>query len=324
MKRWWGRDAGDRMAERKGINVHLGFVVRKMMAGAVLAAALVAGGAAEGQAEGQAQACRRTVTGTLEVFDLTSKVFGNVRKARVWLPPGYGDEANRGRSYPVLYIFDGQNVFDACTSFGGKEWRVDETLTRLIGEGKVEPMIVVGIDHAKEQRAYEWLPWRDNVQDPGSGPAGGTRLPEFMMKDVMPVMEARYRILKGPENTGIAGSSYGGVAALYTGVMAPTVFGEVIGESPVLWVGNGEMMRDTVGIPSAPAKVFLGYGMKEWKDPAANAASVKMLNQLAGNLRAAIYRPGEVRMEIDPEAAHNEEAWAKRFPEAVEFLFPKR
>jgi enterochelin esterase-like enzyme len=269
-------------------------------------------------------ACVPSVTGSLDVFDFSSNVFGNTRKLRVWTPPGYADQASKGVSYPVLYIFDGQNIFDVCTSYGHKEWQIDETLTRLIAEGKVPPMIVVGIDHMNARRAYEWLPWPDNVQDPGSGPTAGSRLPEFMVKDVMPVIAARYRVKKGPENTGVAGSSYGGVAALYLGEMVPTVFGKVIGESPVLWVGNAQMLRDTVGIPSAPARTFLGYGMKEWKSPAANDASEKMLQQLATNLRTATFQRGDVRVVIDPEASHNEDAWAKRFPEAIIYLFPKQ
>jgi predicted alpha/beta superfamily hydrolase len=278
---------------------------------------------AQAAAKAPETACVSSVTGTLDVFDMTSTVFGNSRKLRVWTPPGYADEANKGVSYPVLYVFDGQNVFDVCTSYGHKEWRVDETLTRLIAEGKVAPMIVVGIDHMGPKRAYEWLAWPDNVQDPGSGPMAGNRLPEFMVKDVMPAIAAKYRVKKGPENTGVAGSSYGGVASLYLGVMAPTVFGKVIGESPVLWVGNAQMLRDTVGTPSAPARTFLGYGMKEWKSPAANEASAKMLQQLAANLRAATFQPGDVRVLIDPDASHNEDAWAKRFPEAIVYLFPK-
>ena len=188
--------------------------------------------------------CVSSVTGTLDVFEMTSKVFGNSRELRVWTPPGYADEANKGTSYPVLYVFDGQNVYDVCTSYGHKEWRVDETLTRLIAEGKVAPMIVVGIDHMGPKRAYEWLAWPDNVQDPGSGPTAGNLLPEFMAKDVMPVIAAKYRVKKGPENTGVAGSSYGGMASLYLGVMAPTVFGKVIGESPCFGWG----MRRCCGI----------------------------------------------------------------------------
>lgn len=267
--------------------------------------------------------CKPTVVGQLDIFDFSSKVFGNTRKLRVWLPPGYTEPANAARNYPVLYMLDAQNVFDACTSYGNKEWQVDETLTRLIGEGKIEPMVVVGIDHASAMRAHEWLPWPDNIQDAGSEATEGKRLPEFLIKEVMPAMETRYRIRRGAENTAIGGSSYGGVAALYVGIMAPTVFGKVLGESPVLWVGNGQLLRDTVGIPIAPARTFLAYGMKEWKMPGANEASAKMLNQLAANLRSAIAQPGEVRVVIDPEATHDENAWAKRFPEAIQFLFPK-
>src|ERR1039458_7951978 len=87
---------------------------------------------------------------------------------------------------------------------------------------------VVGLDNAREKRAFEYLAWRDGLQNPGGPATAGTRLPEFLNKDVMPVIESRYRIAKGRENTGVGGSSYGGVAALYVGIDIPLVFGKVL------------------------------------------------------------------------------------------------
>jgi predicted alpha/beta superfamily hydrolase len=278
------------------------------------------------QASAQTQApkeCTPTVVGKVETFDLHSAVFDNTRTVRVFLPPGYNDAANRERHYPVLYMFDGQNLFDACIAYDHvHEWQVDETVTRLIGEGKIEPLIVVGLDNAREKRAFEYLAWRDGLQNPGGPATAGTRLPEFLIKDVMPVIESRYRIAKGRENTGVGGSSYGGVAALYVGIDIPLVFGKVLAESPIVWVGNGEIVRQTSFLAVAPLKVFMGFGGKEADLAGANDAEVKAIRQVETNLTKALYSPSEVKFEFDPEAQHNEAAWAKRLPDAITFLFP--
>jgi len=269
------------------------------------------------------QPCTPTVVGTLETFELASKVFDYTRTVRVFLPPGYSDAANRERRYPVLYMFDGQNLFDACLAYDHvHEWQMDETVTRLAGEGKIEPLIVVGLDNAREKRAFEYLPWLDNIQNPGGPPPGGARLPEFLINEVMPVIEARYRIAKGRENTAIGGSSYGGIAALYVGLNAPLVFGKVLAESPSLAVGNGKMGRETSPLAIGPLKVFIGFGGKEFDAPDANEAEVKMIHLIEANLKNALYSPSEVTFVFDPDARHNEEAWAKRLPEALVFLFP--
>jgi len=269
--------------------------------------------------------CVPTVVGTLETFELPSKVFDFTRTVRVFLPPGYSDAANRERRYPVLYMFDGQNLFDACLAFDHvHEWQVDETVTRLVGEGKIEPLIVVGLDNAKEKRAFEYLAWNDDIQNPGGAATGGERLPEFLIKEVMPAIAGKYRIATGRENTGIGGSSYGGFAALYVGISAPVVFGKVLAESPILLPGNAKLVRETSYLAMAPLKVFMAFGGKELDYPGANEGHVRMIRQVETNLKNALVSPSEVKVVVDPEAHHSEEAWAKRFPEAITFLFPAR
>jgi enterochelin esterase-like enzyme len=278
--------------------------------------------ATEAQTE---KACTPTVVGTLETFALISKVFDNTRTARVFLPPGYNDAANRERRYPVLYMFDGQNLFDACLAYDRiHEWQMDETVTRLAAEGRIEPLIVVGLDNANEKRAFEYLPWNDDIQNPGGAATSGDRLPEFLIKEVMPAIVAKYRIAAGRENTGIGGSSYGGIAALYVGIRAPGIFGKVLAESPVLWPGNAKIVRETSFLGMAPLRVFMAYGGKEWDTPGANEAEVRMIRQVETNLKNALVSPSEVRVVLDPDAHHNEEAWAKRLPDAISFLFPAR
>jgi predicted alpha/beta superfamily hydrolase len=269
--------------------------------------------------------CAPTVVGTLETFELPSKVFDYTRTVRVFLPSGYSDPTNRDRHYPVFYMFDGQNLFDACLAYDHvHEWQVDETITRLITEGKIEPLIVVGLDNAKEKRAFEYLPWNDDLQTPGGTQPGGQRMPEFLVQEVIPAIKSKYRIAEDRENTGIGGSSYGAIAALYVGVHAPKIFGKVLAESPVLVPGNGAMLRETSVLALGPLKVFMAFGGKEWDMPGANESEVRMIRQLESNFKGALSSPSEVRIVIDPEARHNEEAWAKRFPEAITFLFPHR
>src|SRR5512137_2014082 len=107
-----------------------------------------------------AAACKSTASGDLHLHTLKSSIFGNERTIRVLLPAGYGDAANKDRRYPVLYMLDGQNVFDACLSdVSHHEWSVDETVQKLIGEKKIPPLIVVEDDHAGKHRAHEYLPY---------------------------------------------------------------------------------------------------------------------------------------------------------------------
>jgi enterochelin esterase-like enzyme len=137
------------------------------------------------KAETPAQACKSTVTGTLEMIPLESKVFGNKRLLRVWLPPGYSEPVAAAKRYPVLYLFDGQMLFDRCTSQPfPDEWRVDETMTELIAKKRVEPLIVVGIDNAGPNRTDEYSRYSAVANAP-------QKLSAFMMTEVLPLIDGR-------------------------------------------------------------------------------------------------------------------------------------
>ena len=268
--------------------------------------------------------CKHTVTGQLQVFSFSSKVFANTRMLRVWLPPGYDDAANHNRRYPVLYMFDGQDLFDACTGPESKyEWHVDETLTRLIAEGKIDPIIAVGIDNAGERRLHEYLPWRDVIQAPDMSEPEGSRMPEFMLHEVMPAIEGKYRVAKGAESTAIGGSSYGAVAAFYVTLQVPGRFGKLLAESMVAWVGNGQLVRDSTNIAEAPERAWFAVGGHEAHYPGLHMTDAlrKMNEQIAFNLRAAPLRTSDVKYTFDPEGGHNTESWSRRLPDAILFLF---
>jgi enterochelin esterase-like enzyme len=161
-------------------------------------------------ATAQTPACTSTATGDLTILSFPNKTFGTAGFLNIWLPPGYASRANASRRYPVLYMLDGQILFDDCRG-GIPEWHIDETLTRLIEAGSIDPLIVVGIDPGR--RMHEFLPYKDTVFSPASPEPAGKLFPDFLANEVAPFIAARYRIEKGPQ--AIGGSSYGGVAALY-------------------------------------------------------------------------------------------------------------
>lgn len=266
--------------------------------------------------------CKSTVSGDLRLHTLESRIFGNSRTIRVLLPPGYDAPENQSRRYPVLYMLDGQNLFDACLSdVSHQEWGVDETVYRLVAGKKIPPLIVVGVDHAGKDRAHEYLPYKDYVGGPDMGEPAGRRFPDFLTSEVMPLVDGRYRTLQGQPNTGIGGSSYGGVASLYALLAKPGNFGYGLIESPTLWVGMGQPVRDTDPLIALPAKVFIAFGGKEADDPAVSGKMIGLVRRVEANFRAAGYDDSNIRVVIEPEALHSEPAWAGRLPGALTFLF---
>src|ERR1700751_567950 len=141
----------------------------------------------------------QAATGDLRLHEFHSRIFRNTRFLRVWLPPGYDDRENDGRQYPVLYLNDGQNLFESSSSFTGVEWQVDETADRLVREGIIAPMIIVGIDNAGKERFREYMPHRS--MQPMMLRVQGQKYPNFLTRDVMPFVARNYRVAAGPENT---------------------------------------------------------------------------------------------------------------------------
>ncbi|GAC1657540.1 MAG: alpha/beta hydrolase [Gemmatimonadaceae bacterium] len=268
--------------------------------------------------------CRSTASGDIRLHALTSRIFGNTRSIRVLVPPGYDAPENAAVKYPVLYLLDGQNVFDACLSeITHTEWGVDETVYRLIREKKIPPLIVVGIDHAGKDRAREYLPYKDFYNDAMGEPAG-KQFPDFLTNEVMPLVDGRYRTLQGHEHTALGGSSYGGVAALYALLAKPQRIGFGLIESPSLSIGMGQLVRETSPLIAMPIRVYFGFGGRESDNAAVNARLLGLLRQVETNFRAAGYDDASIRVTVDPDARHTEAAWAQRLPGALEFLFGER
>src|ERR1700690_3266989 len=164
-----------------------------------------------------------SITGDLRLHEFHSRIFRNTRMLRVWVPPRYEAPDNGTRHYPVLYLNDGQNLFDRLTAFAGVEWQVDETVDRLIRQEVIPPLIVVGIDSTQGDRIKEYLPFR-SFHPPVLRPQG-KRYPDFLINEVMPFVYERYRIARGPERTGLGGSSLGALISLYTVMGGAGIFG---------------------------------------------------------------------------------------------------
>ena len=266
--------------------------------------------------------CKSTVSGDLRLHPLESRIFNNTRTIRVLVPRDYDAPENRSRRYPVLYMLDGQNLFDACLSdVSHHEWGLDEIVYRLVAEKKIPPMIVVGVDHAGKDRAHEFLPYRDFVGDPDMPEPAGKRFPDFLVQEVMPLVDAKYRTLPGQPNTGIGGSSYGGVATLYALMAQPRRFGYGLIESPSITIGMGQLVRDTSPLIAMPVKVFVGFGGKEADNPLIVDKMIGLIRQVESNFRKEGYNDGTFRFVVEPDARHTESAWEQRLPGALTFLF---
>lgn len=260
-----------------------------------------------------------SATGDLRLHKFRSRIFRNTRYLRAWLPPGYDDPANAERRYPVFYLNDGQNLFEVSTAFTGVEWQVDETADRLIREGAVPPMIIVGIDNAGRDRIREYMPHRS--MNPVMLRVQGRHYPDFLMNEVMPFVEARYRAATGPENTGLGGSSLGSLIALYTVIVRPGVFGRLLLESPSLWAAHRQLIRESRTVRIWPERVFLGVGTSEAGSAERSRTVVDDVRELAAIIRRAVLSEKRLHVVIKDGAGHNESAWAERFPEALQFLF---
>lgn len=260
-----------------------------------------------------------SATGDLRLHEFYSRIFRNTRFLRVWLPPGYHDPDNAGRSYPVLYLNDGQNLFEASSAFGGVEWQVDETSDRLIREGSVPPMLIVGLDNAGKNRIREYMPHLS--MHPMMLRAQGTRYPTFLFKEVMPFMERNYRVASGPHNTGLGGSSLGALIALYTVAVRPGVIGKLLLESPSLWASNRQIIRQSRGVRQWPERVFLATGTSEVGRKERDQSVVDDVRELSFIFQRTGLDDKRLKLVIEEGGTHHESAWARRFPEALSFLF---
>jgi len=262
----------------------------------------------------------REVTGTLKVLkDVPSPQLGNVRDLLVLLPPSWQEE---GRRWPVLYMQDGQNLFDPATSFAG-EWGVDETMAKLSKDG-IEA-IVVGIPNTGHQRLDEYSPFHD----PRLGGGKGEAYLDFLVSTVKPLVDAGFPTEPGRESTGILGSSMGGLISLHAFFRRPDVFGLCGALSPAFWFARGALFDAVRSAPLVPGRIYLDTGTREiGRLPFRRPFRRNSAAEMHALLRRKGYQDGvDVRYVAEKGGEHNEAAWRRRLPGALRFLLgprPKR
>jgi predicted alpha/beta superfamily hydrolase len=231
----------------------------------------------------------------------------------VYRPPGYHED--RTRRFPVLYLHDGQNVFDRATSATGEEWSVDETAERLIESGAIEPILIVGIYNAGHRRIDQYTPTHDPKKKMGGKADAYARM---LVQEIKPFIDRRYRTLRSAMNTGLGGSSLAGLLTLHLGLRYPTVFSRLAVLSPSVWWNDRGIVREVDSLPAKlPIRIWLDSGTGEGHDVTRDARL----------LRDALVRKGWVIGQdlayLEAEGGHhNEQSWAKRVEGVLRFLFP--
>jgi predicted alpha/beta superfamily hydrolase len=260
-----------------------------------------------------------TLTGNIQSHPaFRSKILGNRRDVLVYLPPGY--RRFSGQHYPVLYLHDGQNVFDAATSFAGVEWGVDETAQRLIGEGLIEPLIIVAVFNMGEDRIHEYAPTRgvyDNTSERKKRSRGLARqYGDFLINELKPYIDKKYRTKRGAEFTGLGGSSLGALVTLAIGILYPRAFTRLIVMSPSIWWDDFAIYRLVDSIGDRPP-------LKIWLDTGTNEPGWEQARELHNRMVEKGWKVfGDLRYLEVEGADHSEGAWAARVEPALRFLFP--
>jgi predicted alpha/beta superfamily hydrolase len=226
------------------------------------------------------------------------------RTRRIWiyLPENYDKST---RKYPVLYMHDGQNLFDNATSYSG-EWGVDEYLDSIFLKGKKQ-VIVVGIDNGLSKRMSEYNPWE--FQNFGKGE--GDFYVDFLVKTLKPFIDKNYKTLTSKKNTFIAGSSMGGLISLVAVLKYPNVFGGAGIFSPAFWTASGMDSLVTANAKNLHAKLFFYAGGKEGESMVPDMERVEKIIRSTSKSSS--------KELIDPNASHNEAAWRKYFPAFYEW-----
>jgi predicted alpha/beta superfamily hydrolase len=231
----------------------------------------------------------------------------------VYLPPGY--EAEGDRRFPVLYMQDGQNLFDPETSFiHGNYWRLGETADALIETGEIEPLIIVGIYNVGVKRIDEYTPVEDKRLGGGQADAYG----RMLVEELKPFIDRQYRTLPGAGNCGMGGSSLGGLVTLYLGLRYSAEFSRLAVLSPSVWWRNRTILRTVAALSQKPElRIWLDIGTQE------STRAVPDARALRDGLIKKGWQLGQDLTYFEAEGAeHTESAWADRVAPMLKFLFP--
>jgi predicted alpha/beta superfamily hydrolase len=238
-----------------------------------------------------------TLTGNIQRHArFESRILKNRRDVLVYLPRGY--RCSIVKRYPVLYLQDGQNLFDAATAFAGVEWGVDETAQRLIGSKLIEPLIIVAIDNAGKDRVHEYAPTRG------------------LIEELKPFIDRKYRTRRDAPSTGVGGSSLAGLLTMCVGLWYPHIFSRLLVMSPSVWWDDVVILKMAEELErKLPLKIWLDTGTAEpgWQN--------------TRKLRDLLVEKGwrlddDLQYTEDDKASHTEAAWGSRVDPALRFLFP--
>jgi predicted alpha/beta superfamily hydrolase len=244
-----------------------------------------------------------------------SKVEEEKHDLIVYVPPLY--DAQPDRHFPVLYMQDGQNLFDPETSFiKGNYWRMGETADELILAGEIDPLIIAGIYNTGVRRIDEYTPSEDKRLGGGQADAYG----QMLVEELKPFIDHTYRTLPGAENCGMGGSSLGGLVSLYLGLRYTWVFGKLAVMSPSVWWHDRAILRTVAQISTKPdLKIWLDVGTREGKQALTNVRALKR------DLIKKRWKRGRDLGYMEMQGGeHSEWAWAQRVAPMLKFLFPPR
>ncbi len=251
----------------------------------------------------------------LESFQFHSAILPDDRRVCVYLPPQYAAEP--GRSFPVFYLHDGQNLFDPRTSYiPGHTWRAGSTADWLNQMNLAQPLILVGIANTGLRRMPEYTPTRDFKMGGGEGDRYG----RLIVEELIPFINRTYRTSPGPQNTGLGGSSLGGLISLYLGLQYPETFGRLGVLSPSIWWDQRSILtfvQDFDPTHHPRPRIWLDIGTAEGQ------RHVRDTEALSRQLQRQGWRLGsDLAFDKIAGGFHSEDAWANRFDQVLSFLFP--
>jgi len=256
--------------------------------------------------------------GTLTTTTLTMNQYADkrTRKIRIWTPDGYNPSGTK--TYPVIYMHDGQNLFDTYTAFAG-EWKIDEAIGQLM-DGGYDGAIVVGIDNSSERLNELTVGWP--LSSSGSSNnirPDGEKYAAFIVETVKPYIDTNYKTKSNAQNTFIGGSSLGGVMSFYMTLTYPLVFGNALLFSTSMWVYNEGTISNVInaanlGALSTKPKIYVYGGGSEGSN------IDKHVNDIYNAFIANGYNDTMIKAHVEPGKGHNEAAWSLHFPIAMRWL----
>ncbi|WP_018247298.1 alpha/beta hydrolase-fold protein [Orenia marismortui] len=259
-----------------------------------------------------------TVSGNIKVVKkFNSKKLDRKPDIQIYLPSDY----NKGnKRYPVLYMQDGQNLFDN-TIADDLEWKADETAEKLFKKSKIDGIIIVGVNHAESNRSIEYSPWTD---EPYINNAMGDKYLEFLVEELKPYIDKNYRTLSDRENTGIAGSEMGALISFYGGLKYQNVFSKIGAFSPAFWIANGRIYDSVMEIgKEEEMDIYLYTGGKELGKSQLDRQVVNNNYYMADLLKESGFSSDEVKLVVDPKGTQDEKYWSKWFENGLLWLYKK-